>query len=182
MTFSATKASAKSTVLKVARLAKQTMFCNSPYLLLKTRHEASPCLLRPSKKPLLCPSWPSCSSPAVSSPSPTPPPSIPMTALVSCVAAHAFPAGNHCAGVAGGGVGCSSRAHCKDEASEHNGFDRHGVADTTKKRPLSGLRKHFPKQLRENIKMLENHAKFQVQNERANFCSFQNLECQRRSN
>jgi hypothetical protein len=42
-----------------------------------------------------------------------------------------------------------------------------------KKTPLSGLRKHFPKQLWENIKMLENDTKFQAQTERANFCSFQ---------
>ena len=61
----------------------------------------------------------------------------------------------------------------EDEASEHSGFERHGVADTTKKTPLSGLRKHFPKQLWENIKMLENDTKFQAQTERANFCSFQ---------
>ena len=42
------------------------------------------------------------------------------------VAAHVLPAGNHAAveaGGAGGGVGgCSSTAHCKDEANEHSEF------------------------------------------------------------
>ena len=69
--------------------------------------------------------------------------------LVSCVpfvAAHVLPAGNHRAVDAGGGVGgCSSRAHCKDEASEHSGFERHGVADTTKKNAPEWFEETLPK-------------------------------------
>lgn len=52
----------------------------------------------------------------------------------------------------------AAQARCKDEASEHTGFERHGNADTPeirKKTSLSGLRKHLPKQLRKNMKMLK---------------------------
>ena len=54
MTFSATKASAKNTVLKVARLAKQTANNVLQLTLLASQDKAwrkSPCVLRPSKKP-----------------------------------------------------------------------------------------------------------------------------------
>ena len=160
------------------RSKQQTMFCNSLYLLLKTRHDASHHVSWGRARSPKCLSW--CRSHCASAASPIlapPPPHIIARQGLLCavVAAHVLPAGNHDAVDAGGGVGgLPAPEHtAEDEASEHSGFERHGVADTTKKMPLSGLRKHFPKQLWENIKMLENDTKFQAQTERANFCSFQ---------
>ena len=65
----------------------------------------------------------------------------------------------------------AAQARCKDEASEHTGFERHGNADTPeiRKNIPEWLEEKLAKTLRKNIKMLKNDTKFQAQTERANF-------------